>query len=50
MELTDVNDTILNAITAELSIPDVGSLQLKVVFTVSGNDTPVLEALDVIPQ
>ena len=40
-------DTILNSVRAKLTVPDVGSLRLKVAFTVNGNDAPTMEVLSV---
>ncbi|KKL89138.1 hypothetical protein LCGC14_1917670 [marine sediment metagenome] len=45
--MTDVDDTKLNAIRAELSVNEIGSLQIKVAFDVSGNNAPTMEALGV---
>jgi len=45
--MTDYDDTILQAIKAELSVPSVASLQLKVGFDVSSNNAPTLESLAV---
>lgn len=47
VSMTSVTDTIINKVYAELSVEGVGSLQIKVAFTVSSNSTPVLEALSV---
>lgn len=45
--MTDFDDTILNAIRAQLSVGSIGSLQIKVAFDVSSNSTPIFEALSV---
>lgn len=45
--MTSVTNSILNEVHAQLSVGDVGSLQIKVAFTVSANDSPTLEALGV---
>ena len=46
--MTDVTDADFNAIKADLSVPGVGALQIKVGFDVSSNNAPTMEALDVI--
>jgi len=46
-EMTSVTDTILARVASALSVPKVGSLQVKVAFIVSGNSAPVMEALGV---
>lgn len=44
--LTSVTDAIANRVKAEEGCPsDIGSLQIKVAFTVNGNDAPVMEAM-----
>ena len=48
--ITDVDNSAFNQIQADLSVPDVGSLQIKVAFDVSSNSAPTLEALDVITE
>jgi len=45
--MTSVTDSKLARVYADLSVPDVGSLQIKVAFTVSSNSAPVLEALGI---
>lgn len=47
VEMTSVTDTILARVYSTLSIPNVGSLQIKAVLTVSSNTAPVVEALGV---
>ena len=46
--IDDVDDTIFKRIMADLSVDDIGSLQIKVGFDVSGNDAPAMEGLEVI--
>jgi len=46
--LTDVDDTTLNTLKAQLTVQQVGSLQIKVAFDVSSNDAATIEALDVV--
>jgi hypothetical protein len=41
--MTSVTNSLLNEIAADLSVGNVGSLQIKVAFTVSSNDAPTLE-------
>ncbi len=41
--MTDVEDTTINEIKAELSVPNIGSLQIKCAFDVSGNNAPTME-------
>lgn len=45
--MTSVTDSILAKVKAALSVPKIGSLQLKVEFTVSSNNGPTMEALGV---
>ena len=45
--MTSVTDAILNKVFAELSVENIGSLQIKVTFTVSSNNAPTMEALGV---
>lgn len=45
--MTSVTDTDINAVKADLSVSGVGSLQIKVAFTVSTNDAPTMEALGI---
>lgn len=45
-----VTDETFSAVRSRLSTPDVGSMQVKVAFTVSSNDGPTFEALDVIQE
>jgi len=45
--MTSVTDSVLARVYAKLSVPKIGSLQIKVAFTVSSNNAPVLEALGV---
>ena len=47
VSMTSVTDTIINGIYAELTVENIGSLQIKVAFTVSSNDAPTMEALGV---
>ena len=48
VSMTGKTDTSLSRIFSDLNISKVGSLQIKVAFTVSSNDAPVVEALEVI--
>ena len=48
--MTDVDDTTIQILEAELSVPNVGSLQIKVAFDVSSNSAPTVEALDVLVE
>jgi len=50
VDMTSVTNSILQAVEAELSVGNVGSLQIKVSFTVSGNSAPTMESLDAIIQ
>jgi len=44
IEMTSTTDSILNKIYVEaVSVPNIGSLQIKVAFTVSSNNAPTLE-------
>ena len=45
--MTSVTDSKLARVYADLSVADVGSLQIKVAFTVATNNAPVLEALGI---
>jgi len=45
--MTSITDAILNRIKAETGPDSIGSLQLKVAFTINSNDAPVMEALGV---
>ena len=41
--MTSVTDSDLKEVYAELSVPDIGALQIKVALGVSSNDAPTLE-------
>ena len=43
--MTSVTNTLMNEISAELSTGQIGSLQIKGVFTVNNNDAPTIEAI-----
>lgn len=45
--MTSVTDAIINRVKSTLSVEKVGSLQIKVSFTVSSNNAPVIEALGI---
>lgn len=45
--MTPVTNSIRAAIESKLSVGDVGSIQIKIAFTVSGNNAPTLEAIGV---
>ncbi|MBI4137443.1 hypothetical protein HY469_05265 [Candidatus Roizmanbacteria bacterium] len=45
--MTSVTNSDLNEIRAQLSAGGIGSLQIKMAFTVSSNDAPVIEAIAV---
>lgn len=45
--MTSVTDSKLARVYADLAVGDVGSLQIKVAFTVSSNTAPVVEAIGV---
>src|SRR3990167_5182729 len=47
VEMTEYDDTILAAIIAQLSVNDIGSLQIKCQFNVASNNAPTLECLGV---
>ena len=47
VEMTSVTNSDLNEVRAQLSVGGVGSLQIKVAFTVSSNSAPVVEAIGV---
>ena len=44
---TSVTDAIINKVYADLSLDNIGTLQIKVAFGVSTNDAPQMEALGV---
>jgi len=46
--MTDVDNSVLQLLEAKLSVGDIGSLQIRVGFDVSGNNAPSIEGLDVI--
>lgn len=48
--MTSVTDSIIAKVKAELSVENIGSLQVKCAFTVSSNSAPTLECLDVTIQ
>jgi len=48
--MTSVTHSNESAVKAELSVGKIGSLQIKVAFTISSNDAPTLEALGVTFQ
>ena|SRR3990167_7862917 len=43
--MTSVTDSVLARVYAQLSVAEIGSLQIKVEFTVSSNSAPVLESV-----
>lgn len=43
--LTSVTNSLMNEIRAQLSVDGIGSLQIKMAFTVSSNDAPTVEAI-----
>jgi len=45
--MTSVTDAMINRVKAELTVSNVGSLQIKVAFTVLSNDAPTVEAIGV---
>ena len=45
--MTEITDSIISAVKSELSVGDIGALQIKVAFDVSSNTSPELEALGV---
>lgn len=45
--MTSVTDSILAQVYANLTVPDIGNLQIRCAFTVSANNAPVIEALGV---
>jgi len=45
---TSVTDSIINKVYADLSVGEIGSLQIKVAFGVSTNATPEMEALGIV--
>lgn len=45
--MTSVTNTELNEIFSDLSIGKIGSLQIKVAFTVSANDAPTVEVISI---
>ena len=47
VSMTSVTDSVLARVYAPLSIDSIGSLQIKVAFTISTNSAPILEALGV---
>jgi len=49
VEITEaVVNSIIRNIETKLSIGDIGSMQIKVAYTVSSNDAPTTEGLDVV--
>ena len=47
VEMTSITNLVLNEVYADLSVPDIGSLQIKIELTVSSNSAPVIEALGI---
>ena len=47
--MTDVTDSKLAALKAQLTVPEVGSLQIKIAFDVSSNDAPTIEMIEALP-
>ena len=47
VEMTSITNSVLNEVFANLTVPDIGSLQIKASFTISGNNAPVIEGLGV---
>lgn len=45
--MTSVTNSFLNEIHSKLTVGDIGTLQIKMAFTVSGNDAPTIEAIGV---
>lgn len=45
--MTSVTDSVIARVYATLSVEDIGSLQIKVAFTVSSNSAPIVECLEV---
>jgi len=45
--MTSVTNSIKNEIHAQLSVDGVGSLQIKMAFTVNSNDAPTVEAMGI---
>lgn len=45
--MTPVTNSLANEVISELSVSDIGSLQIKMAFTVSSNDSPAIEAIGV---
>ena len=43
--MTSVTDSIIQKVGADLTLPSIGSLQIKVQFTVATNDAPTVEAI-----
>lgn len=41
--MTSVTDSFINEVRSQLKVPSIGSLQIKVAFTVSSNDAPTVE-------
>lgn len=45
--MTSVTNTVINEVRSQLSVPGVGSLQIRCAFDVSGNSAPTMELLTV---
>ena len=45
--MTSVTDVLVNKVFADLSVENIGALQIRVALTVSGNSTPTIEAIGV---
>ena len=45
--MTSVTDSVRARVKSELSVGSVGSLQIKIAFTVATNNAPVVEALGI---
>jgi len=45
--MTSVTNSLMNEIRAQLSADGIGSLQIKIAFTVNTNDAPTVEALSI---
>jgi len=47
VSMTSIDDTLKNEVRAELSVPDIGALQIRLTFGVSSNDAPTLEGIGI---
>ncbi len=46
--MTDIDDTKLNALKVALTVGEIGSLQIKMAFNISGNTAPTIEGIQTL--